>query len=206
MYLDVLFRALGDRLPIDHSYQLYSALSRIVPAFHDPTARVRFAPVTGVADGPGVLRLAPHSLLRVRLPADAVGVVLPLAGRAVSLGDHTVRFGPPSVATLAPAASLHARLVTFKNADTLEAFLATARTKLAELGVSGEPQVPIHAAGSRAGEPTRRVVRIRGAAVTGYALIVAGLSAPDSVTLQEAGLGGRTRLGCGFFTPAKESR
>ena len=87
--------------------------------------------------------------------------------------------------------------------DTPDQFLTTARTKLAEIGVTGEPQLPIHMTGDRAGEPKRRVVHVKGVAIVGYALLVTELSAADSLTLQEAGLGGRTHLGCGFFTPAK---
>jgi len=110
----------------------------------------------------------------------------------------------PAVRTLTPAPAVIARLVTFKNADTPDQFLATARTRLRESGVAGEPQLPIHLDGTRAGEPKRRVVRIKGVVITGYALVVAELSAADSLKLQESGLGGRTRMGCGFFLPAKE--
>ena len=48
---------------------------------------------------------------------------------------------------------LVSRLVTFKNAETPEHFLQTAREKLAELEVVGEPQLPIHLDGERAGVP-----------------------------------------------------
>ena len=78
--------------------------------------------------------------------------------------------------------------------------------KLAELGVSGEPQLPIHIEGNRAGEPKRRVVRVKGVIIVGYALIMAELTAGDSLTLQERGLGGRTQLGCGYFSPTKEGK
>jgi len=93
--------------------------------------------------------------------------------------------------------------VTFKNADSPDRFLITARSKLAEIGVTGEPQLPIHMTGDRAGEPKRRVIHLKVVAIVGYALLVTELSAANSLTLQERGLGGRTHLGCGFFTPAK---
>ena len=34
-----------------------------------------------------------------------------------------------------------------------------------------------------------------------YSLHVVGLTAEESVLLQEEGLGGRRRMGCGVFTP-----
>lgn len=203
MSLDLIFPANGSLLPIDHHYPLYGALSGIVPRFHEADGQLRFAPITGDPDGDGLLRLHAHSYLRVRVPDDAVRAVLPLAGKKLDVTGHAVRLGVPAVRTLEPAPMLASRLVTFKNAETPETFLATARKQLAELGVSGEPQLPLHLVGDRAGEPHRRVVRIKGVAIVGYGLLVSELSATDSLTLQDRGLGGRTQLGCGFFVPAK---
>lgn len=203
MTVELVFPASGTALPTDHAYPLYAALSGLVPRFHDADTPLRFAPVTGVATPDGRLQLGPHSCLRVRLPDDAIKLALPLAGKRLTVGDATIRLGVPAVRTLTPAPAVVARIVTFKNADTPDQFLTTARTKLAEIGVTGEPQLPIHMTGDRAGEPKRRVVHVKGVAIVGYALLVTELSAADSLTLQEAGLGGRTHLGCGFFTPAK---
>jgi CRISPR-associated protein Cas6 len=201
--IDLVFPARGDAVAVDHAYPLYAALSGLVPQFHDPATALRFAPLTGDPAGDGRLRLTDRSCLRVRVPDDAVRVVLPLAGQRLDVGGRPVRLGVPSVRTLTPAASLVARLVTFKGADGPDPFLATARAKLAALGVSGEPGLPVHLDGDRAGEPVRRVVRIKGATIWGYALVVSELSAADSLTLQAHGLGGRTQLGCGFFVPAR---
>jgi CRISPR-associated protein Cas6 len=201
--LELVFPAVGTTLPTDHAYPLYAALSVIVPAFHADDAQLRFAPISGVGQPDGTLRVGPHSCLRVRLPDDSIRFALPLAGKQLDIAGSRVRLGVPSVRTLAAAPAVVARLVTFKNADTPEQFLTTARAKLTELGITGEPSLPIHLDGDRAGEPKRRVTRIKGAAIVGYSLLVGELTAADSLTLQERGLGGRTRLGCGFFVPAK---
>jgi CRISPR-associated protein Cas6 len=165
---------------------------------------MRFAPITGQATPNGRLHLTEHSCLRVRVPDDAVRLALPLAGKRLAVGGTSVRLGVPSLRTLTAAPSLIARLVTFKNAETPERFLTTARARLAELGIAGEPLLPVHLDSDRAGEPMRRVVRVKGVTIPGYSLIVAELSAADSVTLQEKGLGGRARFGCGFFVPTKD--
>ena len=140
MSLDLIFPASGSLLPTDHNYPLYGALSGIVPRFHEADGRLRFAPITGDPDGEGHLRLHGGSYLRVRVPDDAVRAALPLAGKKLDVAGHAVRLGVPAVRTLEPAPMLASRLVTFKNAETPESFLATARKQLAELGVSGEPQ------------------------------------------------------------------
>jgi CRISPR-associated protein Cas6 len=159
--------------------------------------------VTGERVGPGQLGLTPRSRLRVRVADAALRGAVGLAGKLLRVGDSAVRLGPPTVVPLVPAAVLRARVVTFKNCDAPDRFLATARDKLEAAGVSGEPLIPLVESGPRAGEPQRRVVRVKGKAVVGYSLIVSGLTAEESVRLQEHGLGGRTRMGCGFFLPVR---
>lgn len=207
MPLDLLFPATGGPVPVDHLYSLYAALSRVVPAVHDPAAGVRFAALSGEPAGRGQLALTPRSRLRVRVPDDAVRLALPLAGARLDLAGAGVRLGPPAVAAVVPAPTLAARVVTFKTAarERIDParFLDVARAKLAALGIDGEPALPLVVDGPRAGEPRRRVVRIKGRAVVGYALLVSGLSAAHSLALQTAGLGGRTRIGCGFFLPVR---
>jgi CRISPR-associated protein Cas6 len=203
--IDLVFPVRGAFLPTDHSYPLYAAISRLVPEFHAEDSPFRFAPITGIGTPDGRLQLHEHSALRIRTPDDRIRMVLPLAGKRLDIIDDSVRLGVPSVRTLNPAPSLIARLVTFKLDEiTPDTFLATARAKLAEMGVTGEPQLPIHMAGDRAGEAKRRVVRIKGVQIVGYSLIVAELSAADSLKLQEQGLGGRTHMGCGFFAPVRK--
>jgi CRISPR-associated endonuclease/helicase Cas3 len=201
--IELVFPVFGNTVATDHAYSLYAALSGVVSRFHDEHSPFRFAPITGIATPDGRLHIAWHSRLRVRLPDDVVRVALPLAGKRLALGDSTVRLGVPSLRALIAAPSLIARMVTFKNAETPGEFLTTARAKLVDLGVSGRPQLPVHLEGDRAGQPKRRVVRLKGVTIPGYSLIVTELSSTDSLTLQESGLGGRTRLGCGFFTPVK---
>lgn len=203
MHVDLVFPVIGSHVATDHAYHLYSALSGIVPAFHAEDKSFRFAPVTGVGVDGGRIRLGPSSCITIRLPSDSLRIALPLAGRKLTIGDAEIRLGAPAVRTLKPAPVLVSRIVTFKNADTPDEFLATTRVKIAEVIASGEPQLPLHVEGPRAGEPKRRVVRIKGVAIVGYSLLVSELTAADSLALQERGLGGRTHLGCGFFMPAK---
>ena len=209
MIVDLLFPASGGVIPTDHAYPLYAALSRAVPAFHDPASGLRFAPLTGLPGERGRLRLTDRSLLRVRVPSGTIPTVLPLAGMKLDVAGPGVRLGPPTVRPLVPATAVESWLVTFNcgevagNDAQLGAFLATGRAKLKDLNVGGELGVRVFEAGERVGQPRRRVVRVKGAAIVGYAVMVSGLTADESVRLQERGLGGRTKIGCGFFLPAR---
>jgi CRISPR-associated protein Cas6 len=203
MTFDLLFPAHGGSIPTDHAYPLYAALSRLVPAFHDPATNMRFAPLNGASGEPGRLQLNKWSHLRVRVPDAAIRAVLPLAGKKFDVAGASVRLGPPTVQPLIPSAAVESWLVTFKHGDDPDAFIKTARAKLDEIEVAGEPSVRAFESGPRAGQARRRVIRLKGQAIVGYALVVAGLTAEESIRLQERGLGGRTRMGCGFFLPAR---
>jgi CRISPR-associated protein Cas6 len=202
--IDLLFPLLGTSIPTDHGYGLYATLSRLVPWLHE-SAHVRVGPIAGQYLGRGLLQLEPRrSRLRLRLQAEEIPAVLPLAGKALSVGDHPVRLGVPFVRALVPAASLVARLVTIKTkerATDAAAFLEAARRKLAELGIQGEAAIPLVRSGPHASEPRRHVLRIKEKRIVGYSLQVTGLTAEESIKLQEHGLGGRAKMGCGFFVP-----
>jgi CRISPR-associated protein Cas6 len=209
--VDLLFPVRGIWVPTDHHYGLYAALSRLVPLFHEPDADIRFAPLSGLPGEPGRLQLTERSGLRVRLSSDDIPRVLPLAGKSIEVVGSRLRLGPPTVYPLQAAPNLEARLVTFKIGTSKhlvspDDFLATAKAKLAAMEVAGEPAVRMFESGPRMGQPRRRVVRLKGRAIVGYALLVSGLSADESIRLQERGLGGRTRMGCGFFLPAREGK
>ncbi len=201
MQIEAAFPVQGDQLPADSHYLLYGALSRRVPAFHQPDEPLRFGPIGGAIGGKGLIRLTPTSRLRVRLPADQVALVLPLAGQTLQVGDHVLHLGFPTIRPLLPAATLAARVVTFKNAQTPERFLSVARARLQLLEIGAEPGIPLFTEGPRTGEVRRKILRIKDRRVIGYTLLVAGLTAEESIRLQEQGLGGRCRMGCGFFVP-----
>jgi CRISPR-associated protein Cas6 len=199
--VDLSFDVRGETLPTDHAYLLYSALSHVIRDFHTEEGGLRFAPINGERDGVGLIRLFAKSKFRVRVDADRIANVLPLSGKTLNVGRHSVRLGTPTVHQIEPATMLMAAFVTFKNSDTPERFIEVAREKLNALNVAAEPGIPLTEKGARAGEPRRRIVHIKGMKIVGYPLVVQGLTADESIRLQETGLGGRTRIGCGFFLP-----
>lgn len=202
--IDLAFPLLGPSLPTDHGYELYGALSRLLPALHDGLA-CRVGPVRGTYAGGGLLHLDQrHSRLRLRLAPEGIVQVLALAGRAIEVTGHHLRIGVPQVSALVPATALAARLVTIKGFTEPAGFLAAARRQLDALGVAGTAGIPLVETGTHEGKPRRRVLRIKDKKVVGFPLRVTGLTADESIRLQESGLGGRSKMGCGFFLPVRE--
>ena len=193
-----------------------------VPKLHTHELPLRIGPIRGSYIGDGKLRLETRgSRLRVRMQAEDLPAVLPLAGKSLDLDGHFVRLGVPQVSALVPAPTLFARTVVMKASspktnpavktsrdrqktkryqDPAE-FLAGIRRELQRQGIGADADLPLHETGPHAGQPCRRVLRIHGKAIVGFSVIIQGLTAEESLTLQEQGLGGRSKMGCGFFVP-----
>ena len=191
-YVDLAFRLNGTTLPVDHGYSLLSAVSRIVPEVHS-SKQIGIQPVRGVYSGEGKLHLAAYSRLVLRVPDEEIGKYIKLAGAKLDLDGHQLRIGVPEVRALMPVASLRARLVTIKGFLEKASFLAAARRQLETMGVAGQVMLG-----------QRRTFRVKDKQVVGFEMAMTGLTAEESVTLQEKGIGGRRRMGCGIFVPTRQ--
>lgn len=202
--IDLAFGLQGAAIPLDYGYALFAALCRVVPALHGDR-RVGVHPIRGMRLGPRRLTLVPGSRLRLRLPSEEVASYLALAGATLDLEGDRLAVGVPRVEALRPSAVLSARLVTIGRLVEPAAFAASLRRQLDGLGVAAEAGLVPSRDPSRAGAPSRRVLRIRGRRIVGYAVAVAGLTAEESLIVQEHGLGSRRRMGCGMFVPIDQA-
>lgn len=192
--LDLFFPVRGTLIPLDHGYQLYSAIARQLESPQDPwlhaSNQVGLHPIRGHYNGRGQLALNAHSRLGLRLPGDQIHRFLPLAGKRLTLGDATIDLGIPQPQALKPAPNVYAHLVTTRNGEEETRFDEEITRQLAALGIRGKAQ-----------RGPRRVFRIKEKKVVAHTLLVTQLTAEESIRLQETGVGGRRKLGCGVFLP-----
>ena len=208
--LDAIFPLRGEAIPVDHGYALYSAVSGRVPGLHRPSEdhgpELGIFPIRGTPNGDR-LALTTKSTLRLRLPASWMAQAVSLAGASLEIAGAKIRVGVPTVRPLSPSAALSSAMVVIKvpgmaeDGLTAQGFWEAARRQLDALEIGGELGIPVHTDGPHAGQPRRRVMRIKGATRVGYPVIVTGLTADESLRLQAQGLGGRRRMGCGLFLP-----
>ena len=102
-YVDLAFRLTGSKVPVDHGYALYSAISRIVPEIHE-AKNVGVHPVRGTYSGNGELMLRDSSRLVVRMETEQIGQFLKLAGKKLEIDSYGFRVGVPEVRLLLPRA------------------------------------------------------------------------------------------------------
>ncbi|MBK5970721.1 MULTISPECIES: type I-MYXAN CRISPR-associated protein Cas6/Cmx6 [Thiorhodovibrio] len=192
--IETSFRVNGDTLPADHGYALYAALAHLPtvgPLLH-ASEQVAIQLIRGQYAGDGQLKLTSQSRLRVRIPAASLPNILPLAGQSILIVGQTLRIGVPQTSLLRPAVALYAHLVTTRNGQDEARFDAEISNQLEHLGIQGKPT-----------RGKRRIFRVKDKRVVAHSLLVSELTASESIHLQEAGLGGRRKMGCGVFIPWK---
>ena len=199
--VDFAFPIVGTTVAVDHGYHTQSTISRRLGRdLHERNA-LGIHPIRGRPIGKNLLQVDDSSRLCIRTPLEFIPRLLILSGQSLDIGGHTIRLGVPQVLALEPASSLYSRLVTIKGFEQPEPFLEAVQRQLDSLGVAGRPAIPLRTAEPHQGEPTRRVLRIKDKTVVGFALIVSELTADESLTIQEKGIGGRRHMGCGVFVP-----
>ncbi len=190
--VDVVFPLVGARLPRDHRQALTDELERILPWLATcPEVGVHRVNVVA-GDGASVL-LSQRARLVLRVGREQVGALAPLEGATLDVGGHALHLGQAEQRELVPHGTLYSHLVTTCDDDEL-AFTASIDRELDAMGVRGRQICG-----------RRHVITHDGTGLTGFSLMLDGLSAADSLQLLQAGLGRHRRLGCGVFVPHKSA-
>lgn len=195
MKIDVRFLIFprGTPIPADHGFPIYSAISRILPEWHEMEDFGIF-PIAGIQIGNRMMALTETSRLSIRIDAERIGEILSLAGKSIGLGSTFLQIGVPTVHSLVPAGSLRCRLATIKGFMEPDEFIGAVRRQLDALGIS--PSVLIETGKTRD-------LMIHDKRVVGFELFLYGLNEEESIRVQENGIGGRRKMGCGLFLPTQ---
>jgi CRISPR-associated protein Cas6 len=185
--VDLCFRIKGNTIPVDHGFALYSAISKQLPQIHQDR-EIGFKLIRGRYIGEGLLSISPDSSLVLRLPINRVGQYIGLAGKKLEILGHGLQVGVPHTRALIPAVALFSPLVTTRNGQEQWRFEKEINSQMARLDLKARPHIG-----------RRRTFQVHGKQVVGYEILVSELTAPESILLQEEGLGGRRKMCCGFF-------
>ena len=207
-YFDISFPVFGTEILYDHGYSLFSAISKIIPEYHD-TEDVAMLQINlqNVSNGKGRLHRA--SRLRFRVNQHWYKILMSLVGQAIQIKEDSVQLGIPEPRPLIPSSNLRARYVIVnvrsaienkelysidKDSQLREIFGEAIKRQIENLDISKQVSFSLG---------KRKALIIKNKTVVGYELVVNRLSADESIIIQQKGIGGRRKFGAGFFLPIK---
>jgi len=196
--VDVLFEIKGRQIPVEHAHVLSVELQRALPWLADePRAAVHLIHVAGSQNGwerpDDLLHLSRRSKLTLRLPKERLTEAGALTGQTLHIKGHAIEIGASKTRPLSRQGTVFARYVACDGNEDEHAFLTRMAEELRQMDVPVKkalcgkttlldtPEGPLH---------TR-------------SLLLAELSAEESLRLQRIGLGPGRKMGCGIFIPHK---
>ena len=198
--VDVSYRLSCKMVPTTHAWALREALYSALP-WLEAEADTAIHQIHGATTGNGwerppdgeLIHLSKRSRMTLRVPAARVEDARQLVGQALDIDGHVIEVGEASVKTLVPLATIFSRYVIvpdgYDESQFVDWVVSEVRAKNINIrkmlcGKSNVVSTP------EADYETRSVM-------------IADLEKPDSVSLQETGIGPGRHLGCGIFMPHK---
>lgn len=200
--LDLSFRITCRELPVDHAWQLYSAILQHLPWLdHEQNACIHSIHVAASGNGwtrptetPGsMLQLSRRTRLYLRLPRSRISDASELSEKKLMVGDIPVEIGSFQTKPLVVTNTVFCRSLSGFDASDEDAFTEQVAEALKALGINATKMLCglSHVVHSPTGDKTAR------------SLLLADLQLEESLYLQQYGLGMEKLLGCGIFLPHK---
>ena len=201
-FVDVAFGLPGGRLPIDHAYALFSAISAVLPWLADE-AGARVHQVHTAATGSGWMRpedatgdelhLSRRTKLKLRVPRRRAEDTLVLSGQVMDVAGYPLTPGSGKVVALMPASTLLARHVVCEEQEDESRFVPRLNASLRGSGVTGATLI--------CGRTHR--ISTPDCVVHTRSVVVTNLDPDGAACLLRQGIGPAGMLGCGIFIPYK---
>ena len=187
---DVQFALTGFSIPIDHSYALFTELSKLLPWLaEDPLGGVHA--IHGADSGSGELILNKRAKLVIRAATQRTSELGALCGKTITLEGHSLTIGAIKSKPLSLHTPLFAHCVTTGSEDELD-FANDILRMLDEMEID-----------SRFICGKRQSIKTENGTVSGFSLMLHGLPVEHSILVQQQGLGTNRKIGCGIFIPHK---
>ena len=199
--VDLAFSIRCRALPVDHAYDLYTALAPHLPWLEEePLAGIHPLHVAETAHGwvrpqraDELLHLSRRTKLVLRMPVERVADARSLEGKRLRVGHHGMIICEATQLPLSRSHSLFSRRVVIGDDESEETFVERLLGEMRTMGVRPKKILPGLAHTLRT--PQHRLCT--------RLLSVEDLSLEESFRLQMIGLGPYRHLGCGIFIPHK---
>lgn len=187
---DIQFEIKGTTLPKDHGYALFLELIRLLPWLENEELGGVHT-IHGADIGPDEIILGRRGKLVIRALSARMNDLQTLAGKTLRIEGRTLTIGAAKVKPLSRHTPLFAHCVTTGSEDELD-FTNDIIRLLDEMEID-----------SRFICGKRQSIRTQDGTVSGFSLMLHGLPVEHSLLVQQQGLGGHRKIGCGLFIPHK---
>jgi len=201
--IDLSFSIKCKCLPLEHMQDLYDSLNGVLPWLKDE----KFAgihPINGAESGNGwerssdpdeLIYLSHRQKMTLRLPKEYLAETENLVGHTINVAGYDIELGKTSIKKLSDLPTTFCRSIMVDGRMDEDDFLEWAFNELKSLDINVKKMM--------AGKE-RVVALTNGNERVTRSLMVAELAQTESVRIQQHGLGGGRKLGCGIFMPQKD--
>lgn len=202
--IDIAFQIQCRTLPVDHAWELSEAVCRVLPWMEsEPGAGVHTIHVAESGNGwirpegaDDLLYLSRRTKLQLRVPRHRIDAARALTGQTLNVAGHVLTIEQSVLKPLSTITTVFARYVVSAAGQDENAFLEAIVRELQGQGI--QPIKMLCGIEHSLGAP--------GGPIRTRSLMIADLTAPESLLLQQRGLGPLRHRGCGLFLPHKDIR
>ncbi len=199
---DLLFRIDCRTLPLDHAEALSNEIRRHLPWLdEEPQAAIHLIHVAESANGwmrpedpdSELLHVSRRTRMTLRLPSHRFEDARALSGKTLDIAGHELTVGDYHLRPLSKLTTIFARHVDTGGTEDEAEFMRLVAGQLRDRGISVKKMMPgrLHRHRTAEGDILTRK------------LMLSDLQIPESLQLQELGLGDRQLMGMGIFLPHK---
>lgn len=200
--IDVLYGISCKTLPVDHAYSLSSAVRQELDWIEsEPGAGVHTIHVAASGNGwvrpddaSQLLYPSRRTKLVLRIPRQRIQDAQALVGKTLDISGNSLTVNTMSEKKLYDIATLFSRYIVSEAGKSEMEFLEDVVAALNALNIKPKKML--------CGKETS--VSCEDGVLKTRSLMIADLSADDSIRLQQAGLGSHRWMGCGIFLPHKD--
>jgi CRISPR-associated protein Cas6 len=201
--IDLSFKVTCKQIQLDHAWALTNAITKLLPWFIDePQAAIHHIYIPQAGNGwlcsdnfnDEIIQLSRRTRLKIRIPHHRLKSITTLIGKTIFINDNSLTFGQAEqhlLSNITTIVARHVHIIDTDNDETL--FLQKAHQQIQEMGINVRKML---CGKSHYLKTSTHKIKTR-------SLMIADISAEESICLQENGVGSHYSYGCGIFIPQK---
>jgi len=201
--IDLSFKVTCRQIKLDHAWALTDALNEVLPWFNDePQSAIHHIYIPQSGNGwvrsddfaDEIIQLSRRTRLKIRIPVSKLEETKSLTGKTISIDGHQLTFGQSDQYLLSTLTTIVARHVHIPETDDdEEAFLLAVKKQINAMDINVRKMLCCK---SHQLKTPEGIIKTR-------SLMIADITAEESIRLQENGVGHYYSYGCGVFIPQK---